>query len=535
MCGRSAASPIAVSLVPAYNQCTSPNRLHGPPDLPGGDEPGRVVRTTGSAVDAGDGRYARRQRRPAANSVGSLRMKTIVGNPGTPADEADVGITVNITDVRAKTAGAAGLFGAAPGTRAESHHGPPQRPVGERGRDASGHDVSVRRAVRTDRQYQHRVDMLALDDHRSGRDGRWGRRRRCAGGVGARPGGAPRRWGGWQRLLGAEHDLRRAGRLRALSRSAKRGLTNVDLSSGYIIRIDGVVEDLVRDPRDAQARAGVPGTRSRRSSTSRRASSGSASYGQIYPELARLEELGLVTGEADSSNGRRRKAYELTPAGERALHEWLTSDEPLHIELRHEGALKFFFSDALTRRGAAGPRAARPRHACTAWRSSCARSSRLTHEGKPPAPLLTLEFGIAYQEFLADWCAQAEERLAIGRSKTAKEEVPMYKLIVRRIVRRTFAGAQQGRVRADREAVPAAVAVHVRRRARARRGARGQEEVREWFQEMQRRFPGHPDRAAGGRRQRLAVEHGDRHAPGDHARPARAAASTATRACSCCA
>src|SRR5829696_4111181 len=73
-----------------------------------------------------------------------------------------------------------------------------------------------------------------------------------------------------------------------------------------------------------------------------------ASYGQIYPELARLEKLGLVQGEADRSNGRRRKAYELTKAGDRALHEWLTSDDPLHIELRHEGALKFFFSDALT-------------------------------------------------------------------------------------------------------------------------------------------------------------------------------------------
>src|SRR2546425_7117117 len=71
-----------------------------------------------------------------------------------------------------------------------------------------------------------------------------------------------------------------------------------------------------------------------------------ASYGQIYPELARLGELGLVLGEEDRSNGRRRKAYELTAAGERALREWLTSDEPLHIELRHEGALKFFFSDA---------------------------------------------------------------------------------------------------------------------------------------------------------------------------------------------
>src|SRR2546426_10151021 len=73
-----------------------------------------------------------------------------------------------------------------------------------------------------------------------------------------------------------------------------------------------------------------------------------ASYGQIYPDCARLEELRLVRGELDRSNGRRRKTYELTAAGERALDDWLTSDAPLHIEFRHEGALKFFFSDALS-------------------------------------------------------------------------------------------------------------------------------------------------------------------------------------------
>jgi PadR family transcriptional regulator, regulatory protein AphA len=144
-----------------------------------------------------------------------------------------------------------------------------------------------------------------------------------------------------------------------------------------------------------------------------------ASYGQIYPELARLEELGLVKGEADSSNGRRRKAYELTKAGERALRAWLTSDEPLHIELRHEGALKFFFSDSL-----------RPEEQLALVRrvgethARVAEQLRAIHpdeqSGKPPAPLLTLEFGIAYQEFLADWCERAEERLAAGRKKAAR-------------------------------------------------------------------------------------------------------------------
>jgi DNA-binding PadR family transcriptional regulator len=136
-----------------------------------------------------------------------------------------------------------------------------------------------------------------------------------------------------------------------------------------------------------------------------------ASYGQIYPELARLEELGLVEGEEDRTNGRRRKAYDLTPAGERALHEWLTSDEPLHIELRHEGALKFFFSDALT----PDEQLAQLRHIRQTHEQIAAELRAIEpadSEGKPPAPLLTLEFGIAYQEFLADWCERAERRLA---------------------------------------------------------------------------------------------------------------------------
>src|SRR5436190_22940597 len=57
-----------------------------------------------------------------------------------------------------------------------------------------------------------------------------------------------------------------------------------------------------------------------------------ASYGQIYPELRRLEEAGLVSGTDDDSDGRRRRAYELTEAGERALRDWLTSDAPLSLE-----------------------------------------------------------------------------------------------------------------------------------------------------------------------------------------------------------
>src|SRR5207248_2524917 len=70
-----------------------------------------------------------------------------------------------------------------------------------------------------------------------------------------------------------------------------------------------------------------------------------ASYGQIYPELRRLEEQGLITGRSEPSGGRARTVYELTEAGEQALAGWLAGDISVHWEPRDEGMLKLFFSD----------------------------------------------------------------------------------------------------------------------------------------------------------------------------------------------
>jgi PadR family transcriptional regulator AphA len=136
-----------------------------------------------------------------------------------------------------------------------------------------------------------------------------------------------------------------------------------------------------------------------------------ASYGQIYPELARLEELGLVHGRQDESSGRRRRSYELTAAGQQALDAWLTSSDPLHFELRHEGVLKLFFSDALA-----------PEERLAQWRRIREEHERLgdqlrslssgpadaaTEEGKR-MPREVLDFGIAYQDFIVDYCKRME-------------------------------------------------------------------------------------------------------------------------------
>lgn len=70
------------------------------------------------------------------------------------------------------------------------------------------------------------------------------------------------------------------------------------------------------------------------------------SEAQIYPSLARLDEEGLIEGRDAPQGRRKRRVYELTPAGEAALVEWLGTDEPLPFEVRDVALLKLFFADS---------------------------------------------------------------------------------------------------------------------------------------------------------------------------------------------
>ena len=71
------------------------------------------------------------------------------------------------------------------------------------------------------------------------------------------------------------------------------------------------------------------------------------SLAQVYPELARLEEAGLLSRREDSHGARSRAAYELTEKGEEALLAWLRSPVEAPIQMRYEGMLRGFFADAL--------------------------------------------------------------------------------------------------------------------------------------------------------------------------------------------
>jgi len=98
------ATPLYASLVPAYNQCTSPNRIHGPPDFPGnGSNPDGSCnppnQTSGQLTvgspDANPG--------TAANFVGSVKVNALPGNTATTADEADARYTISLLDIRKKS------------------------------------------------------------------------------------------------------------------------------------------------------------------------------------------------------------------------------------------------------------------------------------------------------------------------------------------------------------------------------------------------------------------------------------------------
>lgn len=41
--------------------------------------------------------------------------------------------------------------------------------------------------------------------------------------------------------------------------------------------------------------------------------------GTVYPALHRLERAGLISGTWDQAGGRKRRVYQLTPAGQRTL------------------------------------------------------------------------------------------------------------------------------------------------------------------------------------------------------------------------
>lgn len=138
-----------------------------------------------------------------------------------------------------------------------------------------------------------------------------------------------------------------------------------------------------------------------------------ASYGQIYPELKRLSEAGLVEGRDAPRGDRKRTVYAITDDGLSELKDWLRRP-PETREMREEGLLKLFFSGVI-----AAEEAAETLRAMREYREGIVARLRAMEpaaqakldDNDDPFSLMVLQGGIEFNQWFAEWCERMEARL----------------------------------------------------------------------------------------------------------------------------
>jgi DNA-binding PadR family transcriptional regulator len=162
-----------------------------------------------------------------------------------------------------------------------------------------------------------------------------------------------------------------------------------------------------------------------------------ASHSQIYPELRKLEEEGLVEVEMFDEEPRPRKVYSITEKGGEELLRWLR--EPTDLPpFRNVFLLKAFFFGLLPKEDILSQlkhekklhedRLATYRAIETVLLSEKERAERVISAGEPVEGLspeeaeqrlrlgtfwyLTLRWGIMYEEFQIEWCERAIELMS---------------------------------------------------------------------------------------------------------------------------
>lgn len=136
-----------------------------------------------------------------------------------------------------------------------------------------------------------------------------------------------------------------------------------------------------------------------------------AQQSQVYAELARLDEGGLI--EITGTGARNRREYGITEAGRAELRRWLTEPD-VDIAYRSAALLRVFFLWTLARdEGTAYLQEFARRN-----QERDARLERIRDEAQwtgDPVQVcawLALEFGIRSSQAAEQWAGWAEERLA---------------------------------------------------------------------------------------------------------------------------
>jgi DNA-binding PadR family transcriptional regulator len=150
-----------------------------------------------------------------------------------------------------------------------------------------------------------------------------------------------------------------------------------------------------------------------------------ARHSQIYPELARLEEQGLVTHRVVEQRDRPdKKVYEITPAGLEVLKEWVT-EAPMPRAARDELVLKAYSLWLVEPEWAISLfRDQERRHQerlldyerRSAWMEEEWADDILRTDSPRFASYAALRRGILYERGFVEWCRWVADRLEEARS-----------------------------------------------------------------------------------------------------------------------
>jgi DNA-binding PadR family transcriptional regulator len=127
---------------------------------------------------------------------------------------------------------------------------------------------------------------------------------------------------------------------------------------------------------------------------------------QLYRDATRLAGLGLL-GETVEQAGRRRRIFEITEAGRKALRGWLADDHTSETQIRDPALLKLAFSDlgsAADLRALAAAQAGVHRHWVQEYGERAAGLS--AEDPATPSRQRVLELGMAIESAYAKFWAQ---------------------------------------------------------------------------------------------------------------------------------
>jgi DNA-binding PadR family transcriptional regulator len=135
-----------------------------------------------------------------------------------------------------------------------------------------------------------------------------------------------------------------------------------------------------------------------------------AKHPQIYGELNKLADAGLI--EIDSEGPRGRKVYRITDAGRAEAKRWLT-EEPVDRTARLEPLLRSLFywlMDPADLRAHLAAEAAYYRQAAAGFEQFAANKDSGAYGDSPQVKSMrvTIEAGVKLYEALADWAEWAQ-------------------------------------------------------------------------------------------------------------------------------